>query len=508
MSTQLITTKIKTYAGTGNGINGNHASVAYYNALTEGSHNNSIDNLLNGVKWGNALGQGASLLLSISNSHSTYNGGLGNLKNFSTTQIDAIHNAMQAWQNIANITFTEITDSATNAGDIRWANSNSSTANTGYTYYPSASSNGSAGDIYMGVNVPTPTIGAWAYLTYMHELAHALGFLHPHDSSAHVPAKTGEDQVKYTVMSYKDYAGDSSGYNASYYPTTPMLNDISAMQFLYGANTHYHSGDDIYNWSANQKVFETIWDAGGNDTIDASNQILGVLLNLNSGQWSQIGVAFSNSKIMVRDCLTIAYGAVIENAIGSAVADTLIGNTTTNSLTGGAGNDTVQGNIGNDTLNGGDGNDEYVFNLGDGADIISDNSGNDTILFGAGINSTQITASLNGTQIKLTINAQDSIQLSDLLAIEHFSFADGTLLNTNWLSGLVNISSNNHNPALTGTVINLVNGTEDANYNFTASQLLSGWTDADNNTLTLSNISVNHGTLITNNNNYVLDIIL
>jgi serralysin len=48
--------------------------------------------------------------------------------------------------------------------------------------------------------------------------------------------------------------------------STPMAFDIAAIQYLYGANTGFHTGNDTYvltdtSWSC-------IWDCSGTDAID------------------------------------------------------------------------------------------------------------------------------------------------------------------------------------------------------------------------------------------------
>ena len=54
--------------------------------------------------------------------------------------------------------------------------------------------------------------------------------------------------------------------------------DIEALQYLYGANTSTRTGNNTYRWGVNAKLLETIWDAGGVDTIDASNQTLASII--------------------------------------------------------------------------------------------------------------------------------------------------------------------------------------------------------------------------------------
>jgi len=86
------------------------------------------------------------------------------------------------------------------------------------------------------------------------------------------------------------------------------------------------------------------------------------------------------------DNISIAYGTVIENAIGSSERDYLVGNDVDNVLTGNAGDDVLVGNGGDDTLIGGEGADEMTGGEGadlfviEGNDIITDfASGEDTI---------------------------------------------------------------------------------------------------------------------------------
>ncbi len=153
------------------------------------------------------------------------------------------------------------------------------------------------------------------------------------------------DDVRYTVMSYNS--------NYSYLPTTPMLLDIVAIQALYGANTHNQAGDTVYRWDYYKSVFETIWDSGGTDTIDASNQLSGVSLDLNEGAFSSIGIAFDyyadGTTYSFNSGLAIAYGSQIENATGSTFNDVLKGNALNNVLDGGTGADRMYGGAGNDT---------------------------------------------------------------------------------------------------------------------------------------------------------------
>ena len=342
--------------GTG-GIDSSVSQVTYITVPTSVSDN--IENLVDGAKWGGAIGTGAQLTYSFSTSTSRFTYSNSTHDPYTALNVNqqaAARMAMNALSSVCNITFTEVADTAVGAGDIRWTLSQNSTLSTAHAYYPSTSAAG--GDIWFGPSgsYTTPVVGGYSYHTFIHELGHAVGLEHPHDGS---PAPVvGEDQLKYSVMSYKDNATDTNdGYGSSYFPTSYMLNDIAALQYMYGINGTSNQGDTVYTWTAGSKVYECLWDTGGNDTVDASSQTLGVTLNLNGGTWSTIGSSYSNQAAQVRDSLGIAFDVVtatvdsrIENAIGTGVADVLIGNAKANVLTGGAGADTLTGGAGADVF--------------------------------------------------------------------------------------------------------------------------------------------------------------
>ncbi|MCU7251073.1 M10 family metallopeptidase C-terminal domain-containing protein, partial [Pseudomonas koreensis] len=255
-----------------------------------------------------------------------------------------IINALATWSAVANITFTQTSDDISNVGDLRFGGyalmGNEAAA---WAYTPSNVPRG--GDVWIGdPTVQYPTKGTYDYMTFIHEIGHALGLKHPFSASGANPTilDPALDDVQFTVMSYhNDY---------SYQPMTPMVLDILAIQALYGANMNWQTGDNIYSWNAYAPVFETIWDAGGNDTIDASNQAAKVDINLNEGSYSSIGLPNLTSNSVFTRGLGIAYGAKIENATGSNYNDILRGNALDNVLNGGTGADIMYGGAGNDTF--------------------------------------------------------------------------------------------------------------------------------------------------------------
>lgn len=365
----------------------------------------TLNALIAGTKWGSGgLGTGANVTFSFPTSFSTTDNFLGlgtgafnytgepdnGGQALSATQQNAARSALQKWANVANLNFTEISDTPDTAGfffsdnssvgDIRFAESNS--PSTAWAYYP-GSGGPKGGDVWFNkTDYNSPVEGNYAYDTFMHEIGHALGLEHPHEADDGDTMAASRDAMKYSIMSYRDFVGDAiDGYETSFYPTTPMLDDVRAMQALYGANYNYHNGSDTYSWAAGQKVFECIWDGGGVDTLSAASQSQGAILHLTSGEFSSIGAAFNNGSGMVRDNLVIAYNCTIENATGSAYNDEIYGNTTGNVLQGGAGDDLMRGSLWSDHLNNSDHDTMYG---GDGNDFMGGHNGNDSMYGDAG----------------------------------------------------------------------------------------------------------------------------
>ncbi|KPX15210.1 putative Metalloprotease [Pseudomonas syringae pv. delphinii] len=346
--------------------------------LPEGSADDRVTSLLWGPFWlGDATG--THLTYSFHTADSVYATDYsrsqepGDAYSLTDAQAAAARSALGAWSAVADITFTEVKDTPDNVGDIRFGGFQGlQSLEYGQAYAPGTL--GRSGDVWIGpkVNAADPAKGTDDYLTFMHETGHALGLKHSFEGTQYndVLLDAKFEDARYTIMSYTN--------NYSFKPTTPMLLDVAAMQFIYGANNSYHTGNDVYKWAPDQSVFETIWDAGGKDTIDASNQASFVKINLNEGEFSTIGKAFldynqnPDAPTLMNSGLAIAYGAHIENAIGSAFNDTLIGNDLANVLDGRGGLDIMIGGLGNDT---------YVIDQADELALVQEkaNEGVDTL---------------------------------------------------------------------------------------------------------------------------------
>ena len=360
----------------------------------------SIDALLSGTKWGGAAGTGTSLTFSF-----PYFGGTaaafapGNKESagiaagFSAVQAAAARATLQAWADVANISFTEIseTGNGSTVGDLRFAVSNASFAagEWGHANYPSQ--NPAGGDVWLNSasqNVQQTAASDWAAgsvnsVALMHEVGHALGLKHPGNYGGGTPPflAAGLDSVLYTVMSYNAIANnmfrrvnlEGSTPQFSYsYPSaaTPMVLDVQAIQALYGANTATRAGDDSYSFDTRTPFFKTLWDGGGNDTISVANFSLGCTIDLTPGSYSDIRMLsdpmparYSSSEptYIGKQNLGIAFGAVIENAVGGSGDDQLTGNSVANRLVGNQGRDRLTGAGGDDALDGGAGLDTATF---------------------------------------------------------------------------------------------------------------------------------------------------
>jgi Ca2+-binding RTX toxin-like protein len=278
---------------------------------------------------------------------------------------------------VSNITFQEVPDSV--GGQIRFGTGKFDPELGAWANPPGADADGDVwlNNYYRFDSINTP--GEFQFQQIMHEIGHALGLKHPGNynaggGGAPEPYLSPEqDNWQYAVMSYNGSGGGTQYTGSSAFPQTPQLYDIAAVQYLYGANTSTragdttygfdnNTGDPAYSWEYNKPFVMTIWDGGGNDTINAANQLyLPVTIDLRAGSFSSIGPKTSNDLYTpAKDNLALAYGVTIENAIGGIKDDTLVGNEFNNNLFGGFGNDYLNGLEGNDTLDGSYGNDTLI----------------------------------------------------------------------------------------------------------------------------------------------------
>jgi serralysin len=246
---------------------------------------------------------------------------------------------------------------------------------SGYTSYYT----GGPGDVVINANSDAYTLpsfdpGSTGYLLLLHEIGHALGLKHPHDSG-------GTGRPTFTQAGFPELDSDLSSvmsYDDSYVfndvswdPATPMIMDVLALQYLYGKNTATNAGDTTHTLKQSE-FYSTIWDASGNDAVTAADSKVGWYIYLPDDKLSKladnnVGYATPLAEQDLEAPHTFYWlTGDIENAVGSPFDDEIYGTVGNNVLTGGAGADFLLGWTGDDTLNGGAGDDDL--DGGDGVD--------------------------------------------------------------------------------------------------------------------------------------------
>ncbi|MBB1585157.1 serralysin family metalloprotease [Serratia sp. OS31] len=298
------------------------------------------------------------------------------LSQFTNIQKNMAKLSIQAWSDVADITFLEV--SAVQRSNITFGNyslqadGKTPAYSQAYAYLPGGG--GASGQTWYNYNmnnIQRPDLYEYGRQTLSHELGHALGLSHPGSYNAGNGNPTydknavyAEDTRMYSIMSYwseKYTGGDHQGH----YSFAPLLHDITAIQYLYGANMSTRLDDTVYGFNSNtgrdflstnsseKKLIFSVWDAGGNDTFDFSGYGNSQHININEEKFSDVGGLKGN--------VSIAKGVIIENVIGGYGNDVIIGNDSVNILKGGRGNDVIFGGGGGDELYGGEGKDVFLY---------------------------------------------------------------------------------------------------------------------------------------------------
>jgi hypothetical protein len=300
-------------------------------------------------------------------------------------------------------------------GDIRFNMLPTASGVAAFAFLPTGGA--IAGDLFIDTKINTSASylanGGYGDMTITHELGHSLGLKHPFEGTVKLP--TAQDNQDNTIMSYTNYkqfiptftstktaSGTTVGASFnSKYEDSFMVYDIAALQTKYGVNSNTNTGDDTYSFS-DTPIYTTIWDAGGIDTLDFSLTTHSDIIRLTPGSYNDInyrsvatqisdqqvkykaelGTSYYDSWVATtynnnaakiytgEGALGIAYGVVIENAIGGKGNDSFYDNLANNNLVGGLGDDIFyEGAGGFDTITGGAGTDKVVLSLTKKADV-------------------------------------------------------------------------------------------------------------------------------------------
>ncbi len=393
---------------------------------------------------------------------------------FTDAQADYARTSIDLWDDLIAPEFRETNG---RGADIQFANS--ADPAQAYAYYPTDKG---GYKFYSDVFVADPTInytngdlsfGGYGATTITHELGHTLGLSHPgaYNFDPNIPlsyannAEYAQDSEQYSIMSYWDASETGArivNWGTFFFsnPQTPLLHDIYVIQSKYGADLTTRTDDttygfnstadrEVFDFAVNEQPYLTIYDAGGEDTLDFSGFEASTVINLNAGSFSSAGqgnITTADTAIALQslndaievtfglvdyyapidqgtidavmgsfmngnsgriagdwghggvfatqyDNISIAYGTEIENAIGTDYRDLIIANELDNTLTGN------------------DGDDVFIF-LHGGDDTITDfESGSDLVDLSAfGI--TDADVSISAGMLEADLNGDGSADLT------------------------------------------------------------------------------------------------
>lgn len=382
---------------------GSHAFANSATVSVGRSGDQRVDGELQAIRW-----ESSSLSYSFPKSLADYDYSVSGFSPFSAQQASSVRTILEgagapgylgfSLEGLTNLSFTQV---GSPGADLRYANTTETS--TAYAYYPEQGIYG--GDSWYGGSGKSPVQGNYHHHTLMHETGHALGLKHGQEASVYGSLPNATNSMEFSVMTYRSYVGSGGtsysnekwGYAQSY-----MMNDIAALQHMYGANYGTNSGNTVYAWNqgtgvtyvngdvaiapGGNRIFETVWDGGGTDTYDLSGYTSDLVVNLAPGGYSTFSTAqvaslggghFARGNVFNALLHRGDARSLIENATGGLGSDSITGNATANLLSGGEGNDTLSGVNGSDLLLGDGGRDRL--SGGGGADALDGGAGSDTL---------------------------------------------------------------------------------------------------------------------------------
>jgi len=258
------------------------------------------------INWSVADGFFGEFWLSPSNVVSTLNGVFNNISSYANVRFNYV--GYYSDPSTAYFAGSDITISLGGSGIF-----GGDTSTWAIGLFPDVSYDalylGAPGDIFLNINsqansLPSYAPGSSGYALAIHEIGHALGLKHPFDDGGTGSPTlqdlgiTELDNDWFTVMAYND----DYNYNLRFWdPATPMVMDVLALQYLYGKNNTTNATDTTYALLRNG-MYQTIWDASGNDVINVSQSSTGWSIQLPTYQPSavvdtKVGLALPASEV-------------------------------------------------------------------------------------------------------------------------------------------------------------------------------------------------------------------
>jgi hypothetical protein len=319
----------------------------------------------------------------------------------------AVRTSLDLISSYTSLTFVEVSSGLATDAAIRIAHYGLGGSEA---FYPSNDGR-TSGDTFLGGNgnVPPQYFGSDGFLTIAHELGHAFGLKHGHETDHHGALDPTVNDNEFSIMTYASYFGaNTAGATAARPGSSPqsfMMYDIAALQALYGANFSKVGTTALYTWdkvtgqesingrpapltgiTESNKIFSTVWTMGAVTTYDLSTFTDNQTDDLRPGHWltfSHAQLADLNNQADAGTPQYQAQGNVynallyhgdVRSEVSSLITgsgnDTIFGNDTDNFLSSGAGNDIVVAGTGNDTIVGGPG--AYTLYFGKGHDVARD----------------------------------------------------------------------------------------------------------------------------------------
>ena len=222
-------------------------------------------------------------------------------------------------------------------------------------------------------NLVDDSLGGYPRHWWRHEIGHIVGLEHTHNNFARSPLPLDLDTYSNTIMTYRLTKSHILNFpRGNVFTTSFMPIDIFALQHLYGLNWKHNQGNTVYkfvpdsgdffvhdlkvNGNPSGKLFMTIWDGGGYDTLDFSAYSTNGQFDLRPGHFCTPWLAqrvefkageFSEGSVALPYLPKGDKRAFIEKIIVGNGDNVIIANGANNEITLGSGINTLEFHPGN-----------------------------------------------------------------------------------------------------------------------------------------------------------------